>query len=357
MQFLQNGLISALDGPVLVTGHTGFKGTWLTLLLEKMGIPAVGFSLHPEESSLYRRANRYGKIDEEFGDIRNLPQVELFLKRHKPAAIIHLAAQPLVLESYAKPLETFETNVIGTANVISASYGESSVKAIVAVTTDKVYRNDNLGVRFVETDSLSGKDPYSASKVGSEAVIAAWQNISRLSGGPFLTAVRAGNVIGGGDFAKDRIMPDLIKGLSSRQEIEIRNPESSRPWQHVLDPLHGYLRTLQALLEGSSIDSLNFGPIDASLTVREVVNISLGEWPADSSELITFLERSNGAESRSLELDSTKARSILRWDECWNQREAIVSTNKWWKRVLSSECSAEESCEVDLEVLFSKAKK
>jgi CDP-glucose 4,6-dehydratase len=152
-------------------------------------------------------------------------------------------------------------------------------------------------------------------------------------------------------------MPDLIKGLSSRQEIEIRNPESTRPWQHVLDPLHGYLLTLQALLEGSSIDSLNFGPTDRSLTVREVVNISLGEWPTHSSELITFLKSSNGAESKSLELDSTKARSVLRWDECWNQREAIVSTNKWWKRVLSSECSPEESCEVDLEVLFSKAKK
>jgi CDP-glucose 4,6-dehydratase len=357
MQFLQNQLQSALKGPVLVTGHTGFKGTWLTLLLERMGLEVVGFSLQPLDNSLYLRANRYGLIEEEFGDIRNLPQFKDFLKRYKPAAIIHLAAQPLVLESYKNPLDTFQTNVIGTANVMTAAFEEPSVKAIVAATTDKVYRNDNSGVRFVETDPLSGKDPYSASKVGSEAVISAWQNISRISGGPNLAAVRAGNVIGGGDYAKDRIMPDLIRGLSRGEGIEVRNPESTRPWQHVLDPLHGYLLTLQNLLEAGSVESLNFGPADASLSVKEVVNTSIGEWPNYNPNSVVFLNGSSQAESKSLELDSSKARSILKWSDCWTQREAIVSTNRWWQKVLFSGISAKESCHDDLEYLFNMVKK
>jgi len=356
MQLLQNKLQSALNGPILVTGHTGFKGTWLTLLLERMGIEVVGYSLQPLEDSLYLRANRSGLIGEEFGDIRNITQFKSFLKKHKPTALIHLAAQPLVLESYKNPLDTFETNVIGTANVIAAAFEESSVRTIVAATTDKVYRNDNLGVRFVETDPLSGKDPYSASKVGSEAVIAAWQNLSKISGGPKLAAVRAGNVIGGGDFAKDRILPDLIRGFSTGEGIEVRNPESTRPWQHVLDPLHGYLLTLQNLLEGGSIDSLNFGPADESLSVREVVNTSMREWPNYNSNLVTFHNSSSEAESRSLELDSSKARTILGWKDCWTQHEAVISTNNWWQKVLFSSSNAEESCKSDLEYLFKMAK-
>jgi CDP-glucose 4,6-dehydratase len=264
MYLLQEKLRLALSGAILITGHTGFKGTWLTLLLEKMGIPAIGYSLPPIQDSLYQRANRLGAIPEIFADIRDLNEVERFLATHKPSAIIHLAAQPLVLESYKKPLDTFETNVMGTANILSAAFNTSTIRAVVAATTDKVYRNDNLGKPFTETDPLSGKDPYSASKVGSEAAIAAWQNISNLSDGPKVVSVRAGNVIGGGDWAENRIMPDLVRGFTSNQPIQIRNPDSTRPWQHVLDPLYGYLLTLQSLLEDVTIDSINFGPSEKS---------------------------------------------------------------------------------------------
>lgn len=354
MDLLQEKLRVALSGAILITGHTGFKGTWLTLLLEKMGIPAIGYSLPPIQDSLYLRANRLGAIPEIFADIRDLNEVERFLATHKPSAIIHLAAQPLVLESYKKPLDTFETNVMGTANILSAAFNISTIRAVVAATTDKVYRNDNLGKPFTETDPLSGKDPYSASKVGSEAAIAAWQNISNLSGGPKVVSVRAGNVIGGGDWAENRIMPDLVRGFTSNQPIKIRNPNSTRPWQHVLDPLHGYLLTLQSLLEDISIDSINFGPSEKSLQVREVVNLSLAEWPTFPPEFVTYEEKLSLVESKNLNLSSTKAKNTLGWKESWTQQEAVISTMRWWRQVYQDGFSAEKSCSFDIDHLFSK---
>jgi len=352
MYLLQEKLRGSLDGPILITGHTGFKGTWLTLLLEKLGINAIGYSLPPIQDSLYERSNRLGAIPELFADIRDLNQVEKFLATHKPSAIIHLAAQPLVLESYKTPLDTFETNVMGTANILSAASNNSSIRAVVAATTDKVYRNDNLGKPFTETDPLSGKDPYSASKVGSEAAIAAWQNISKLTSGPKIAAVRAGNVIGGGDWAENRIMPDLVRGFISKQPIQIRNPNSTRPWQHVLDPLHGYLLTLQCLLEGSSVDSINFGPSEKSLEVREVVNISLTEWSNFPPELVVFEDQLSLAESQILELSSAKAQKDLGWKESWTQEEAVVSTMRWWRQVHQDGLPAEEACKIDIAQLY-----
>ena len=354
MYLLQEKLRLALSGAILITGHTGFKGTWLTLLLEKMGIPTIGYSLPPIQDSLYQRANRLGAIPEIFADIRDLNEVERFLATYKPSAIIHLAAQPLVLESYKKPLDTFETNVMGTANILSAAFNISTIRAVVAATTDKVYRNDNLGKPFTETDPLSGKDPYSASKVGSEAAIAAWQNISNLSGGPKVVSVRAGNVIGGGDWAENRIMPDLVRGFTSNQPIQIRNPDSTRPWQHVLDPLHGYLLTLQSLLEDVSIDSINFGPSEKSLQVREVVNLSLAEWPTFPPELVTYEEKLSLVESKNLNLSSTKAKNTLGWKESWTQQEAVISTMRWWRRVYQDGFSAEKSCSFDIDHLLAK---
>lgn len=337
-----------LPGPIMITGHTGFKGAWLTFLLEHLEVPTVGYSLAPEPDSLYARANRQGAIPEIYADIRTIDQVEAFIAKHRPAAIIHMAAQPLVLESYKTPRETFETNVMGTVNVLDAGFRSGFVEAVVVVTTDKVYRNDNSGRPFVETDALAGKDPYSASKVGTESAVAAWQQISKISGGPKVVSVRAGNVIGGGDWAKDRLIPDLVRGLASGEPVQIRNPDSTRPWQHVLDPLSGYLMTLEAVLNEKAIVAVNFGPGTESLTVREVVDIAVGEWPQSDAATISFEIGTGHIEAKTLQLDSTLGRSLLGWKDSWNQKEAVISTIKWWDKVLNHSAPAREVCQADI---------
>ena len=254
--------LKALSGPVLITGHTGFKGTWMTLLLEELGIETVGVSLPPTKDSLYGRLERKGAIKEEFVDIRDFKSLGNVVRELNPSAVFHMAAQPLVMESYKTPRETFETNVMGTANLLSAALAVRSIQAISVITTDKVYRNENTGRRFLESDPLAGKDPYSASKVGTEAVVSAWQQIVDVEGGPRIISVRAGNVIGGGDFAENRIIPDLVRGIISGKPVKIRNPRSTRPWQHVLDPLCGYVQSIEYSLSGGKTRQFNFGPIE-----------------------------------------------------------------------------------------------
>ena len=342
-----NSLGNSLAGPVLVTGHTGFKGTWLTLLLEELGVEVVGYSLAPEEDSLYDRIGREGKILEEYADIRDLNSIQNFIKRTKPVTVVHLAAQPLVIESYKSPRETFETNVLGTVNFLDAAFQTETVKAFLAITTDKVYKNDNSGVAFKESDALIGKDPYSASKVGSEAAIAAWQQIAKSLGGPKVVAARAGNVIGGGDWAKDRLIPDLIRGFSRGEVVHVRNPMSTRPWQHVLDPLIGYLLTLQEILNGSDIESINFGPAETSLAVSEVVEIAKESWGESAN---VKLERSADSvyEASKLELSSRLAKESLNWDPVWSQRSAVQATTEWWKGLLLNGRDPLELCQKDI---------
>ena len=344
--------LQALKGPILITGHTGFKGTWLTLLLEKIGVNVVGFSLAPEKNSLFERLQRAGKIVEAYADIRNYEVLGKFISETKPAAIIHLAAQPLVLESYKFPLETFSTNVMGTANLLDLSFKYDSVKVIIVVTTDKVYRNSETGETFKESDPLEGKDPYSASKVGTEAAVAAWQHIASISGGPKVVSVRAGNVIGGGDWSENRLLPDLIRSFSSGETVKIRNSESTRPWQHVLDPLSGYLLALSASLEEANLKTINFGPFTRSLKVAEVVEIAKNTW--QSPVYIEFSEKvsSKSFESESLEIDPSFAKRELNWNPIWTQHEAIVSTVEWWDAVLNRDNSAFSSCLKDIEILL-----
>ena len=343
------GQLRKLDGPVLVTGHTGFKGTWLTLLLEQLGVPVVGLSLPPEDGSLYRRLNRDGLIEEIYADIRNFESVDKFIKEKQPAAVINMAAQPLVMESYNKPRETFEANVMGTVNVLDSSFATQSVKAIIAVTTDKVYKNDNSGKLFRENDPLAGKDPYSASKVGSESAIAAWQQITRVQGGPPVVSVRAGNVIGGGDWAENRLLPDLIRGFISEKPIPIRNPNSTRPWQHVLDPLMGYVMALEAVLEGQDIEAMNFGPNDKSISVKEVVEICASVWLPEGVIKFEYETNTSGIEAVNLDLDSTFARNKLGWRPYWSQIEAAISTTNWWKKVINGEITPVKACLFDIE--------
>lgn len=329
-------------GTVLVTGHTGFKGSWLTMLLHRLGYKVVGLSLPPEEYSLYLSLDQTNRPSTEyFVDIRKRDLVKEVLSNHSFTYAFHLAAQPLVLESYANPVETFETNVIGTANILSALIAQETLKAIGVVTTDKVYRNSNTGIRFTENDQLGGKDPYSASKVGTEAVADAWRQISKLNHGPRVISLRAGNVIGGGDFSKDRLLPDIIRSYSSGKPLFIRSPKSTRPWQHVLDPLIGYFLALTNS-NYHTFDSFNFGPTEPSLSVSKVIEIAREK--LDGNLTIEIVESNIDKEAKSLELDSSRAITKLKWKPFLSQEEAIVRTLDWWKLKNNDSKSANFLC-------------
>lgn len=347
--------LRGLPGPVLVTGHTGFKGAWLTFLLERLGVRVVGLSLPPLPNSLYERSGRFGFIPEVFADIGNFDEVSGFMDRHKPSAVIHMAAQPLVIESYKTPRKTFETNVMGTVNVLDASFATGSVKAVAAITTDKVYRNDNSGRAFIESDPLEGKDPYSASKVGAEAAIAAWQQLSKVSGQPKVVALRAGNVIGGGDWAENRLMPDLIRGFASSDIVTVRNPGSTRPWQHVLDPLRGYVMALEFVLADNALTAMNFGPDSKSLSVKEVVEIGRTAWPFPTTVEYSDEQEKAGFEAIELHLNSKASKDLLGWQPIWNQSEAVTSTVAWWDSVLNGALNPVTACQSDIDFMLSKS--
>ena len=319
----------------------------MTFLLEQLNVPVIGYSLPPEKDSLYAKTDRVGAIPEEYADIRDYKTLKSFIDLHNPSTIIHMAAQPLVLNSYENPLETFDVNVMGTANLLDASIKTKSVQVIVIVTTDKVYKNDNLGQRFVESDPLRGKDPYSASKVGAESVVDAWQQISKIFKGPKIVSVRAGNVIGGGDLAKDRLIPDIIRSHLSNKLLIVRNKNSTRPWQHVLDPLSGYIRAIDSLIEGVSVSSVNFGPNEKSLDVGKVIEIMSKNLEFDF-EIQDAGTNLNDIESLTLELDTSYANSILNWRSTYNQETAIQKTANWWSRVLSNEILPWDMCKLDI---------
>jgi CDP-glucose 4,6-dehydratase len=343
--------LKSLNGPVLITGHTGFKGSWLSLLLNHLGIEHFGYSLEAEEDSLYRRVNLESMSKGVVGDIRDLENLSKVIKDVRPSVVIHLAAQSLVLKSYQEPLETFQTNAMGTANVLKAAFDTPSVEIVLVITTDKVYRNDNTGRRFVESDPLEGKDPYSASKVAAESVCAAWQQISKISGGPKVIVARAGNVIGGGDFAKDRLIPDAIRAVMSEQNLLVRSPEATRPWQHVLDPLIGYLTYIEKTLQGETkVYALNFGPNERSLEVAKVLDI--GQEILGNRLKVVPEEFEPNKEAKVLQLDTSLAKLELSWNPRWRQAEAIRNTFFWWESVLSNEDSAFSNCLKDIESLL-----
>ena len=343
-----------LPGPVLITGHTGFKGTWMTLLLQQLGIPIVGYSLKPEKDSLYERAKLKGQIPEKFADIRDYTKLKKFLFKHQPSAVIHMAAQPLVLESYKIPRKTFDVNIMGTTNLLDASFELSSVKIVLVVTSDKVYRNDDSVQSFIESDPLEGKDPYSASKVGTEAVVKAWQQISKNLGGPKVVSVRAGNVIGGGDLAKNRLIPDIVRSHISGEPLEIRNPHSIRPWQHVLDPIIGYLQVIENLIENYNHDftSFNFGPLGESLSVNQVATL-IQKYFAFEIKIELSNINNQKLESIYLGLDSSQAENVLKWKPKIDQRHAVMKTINWWNKHLQHDQNAKELCIQDIIEYFS----
>lgn len=340
-------------GPVLLTGHTGFKGTWMTLLLEFLQIPVVGISLAPKKDSLYSLLERKGAIPEAFIDVREFKKLKNFFIKYKPSVVLHMAAQPLVLESYNSPRETFEINIMGTANILDISTAFPEVKSVGVVTTDKVYRNNSQNSKgFIETDSLEGKDPYSASKVGTEAAVSAWRQISNKNKGQQIFSLRAGNVIGGGDKAMDRLLPDIVRSKLDSKSLVIRNSNSTRPWQHVLDPLHGYLLALDTSLNKEISSAYNFSPNAKSLDVGTVVEIANTAW--ENSLEFEILKHKNNVnyEAEELNLNSVRALNELGWKPLWTQQESIISTVKWWRQLIENSVSPSELCLSDIKLLL-----
>jgi CDP-glucose 4,6-dehydratase len=321
---------------VLVTGHTGFKGSWLSLWLNELGAEVTGASLPPENEY-----NHWGlinlAIDDRRCDIRDSIRVKQIIKNVQPEIVFHLAAQPLVRRSYKDPLETWSTNVMGTVNLLEACRHTPSVRAIVSVTTDKCYENYELSRGYREDDRLGGHDPYSASKAGSELVAASYRKAFFDSGsGALLATARAGNVVGGGDWSDDRLIPDLIRAVSEHKSLEIRFPNATRPWQHVLESLSGYLLLGQKLLMGCRelAGPWNFGPnSEGNRTVLEVLEKLNKAW-----EDIKWHETRSPQphETQLLYLNSEKAHSKLNWQPVWNIDCSIEKTADWYKRWLQS---------------------
>jgi len=322
---------------VLITGHTGFKGSWLALWLERMGARVVGIARAPAtEPSHYELLGLGAKSF--LTDIRNADSLARIVALARPEIVFHLAAQPLVRRSYRDPSETYATNVIGTLNVCEACRACNSVRAIVAITTDKVYENPDSGAAFKETDPLGGYDPYSASKACAEILLASYRRsyFNPVSYGTdhhtLLASVRAGNVIGGGDWSEDRLLPDIMKAVGAGEPVILRNPQAVRPWQHVLECLSGYLLVGQRLYEGDPACArpFNFGPkLGDTLQVREIVERVRTQWPALASE-----ERPDPAaphEAAYLRLSCTAARTVLHWEPVWNIDTALRVTADWYR--------------------------
>jgi CDP-glucose 4,6-dehydratase len=330
-----NNLIQGFQGKrILVTGHTGFKGFWLSTLLEAIGAEVVGLSDGYRDTSLYALAKPKHQMAEHFIDIRNRKSIESYFQSNDYDAIFHLAAQPLVLESYKDPLTTFETNVLGTANIISSATQNPRVKFILVITTDKVYENDDSGTPFSEGARLGGHDPYSASKAAAEIIASSLRGISEKDGPQIITA-RAGNVIGGGDDSPNRLIPDLVRSLSENLPISIRNPASTRPWQHVLDPLAGYLRIGELCLEGKPVShAYNLGPGKSDHFSVEEVCAAVGKsWGSHPNIQGAPQDWSQFREAKLLSLDSSLAERELGWRNKLSTAEAIEWTVEWEKIV------------------------
>jgi CDP-glucose 4,6-dehydratase len=319
---------------VLVTGHTGFKGAWLCAWLTRLGASVTGYALDPPtDPNLFTVAGLEPGVEHVVADVRDRERLGREIDRTRPSIVFHLAAQALVRRSYATPLDTFETNVMGTANVLDAVRSCPDVEAVVIVSSDKSYANTEQGRPFREGDPMGGHDPYSASKGAAELVTASYRD-SFFTDGALVASARAGNVIGGGDWAQDRILPDAVRAVTSGEAIVVRNPDAIRPWQHVLSPLSGYLALGAALLDGNRTNAgpWNFGP-DAEAgdrSVRWVVEQFLDAWGAGRWERDA---RSTGAlhEAGHLSLDSGKARSELGWAPVWDAQRAVRESANWYR--------------------------
>jgi len=317
---------------VLLTGHTGFKGAWLALWLHRLGAQVTGISLPPTTTpSLFALAEVEGLCQSHFGDIRDADALATLIKAVQPEIVFHLAAQPLVRVSYREPLATFATNVLGTAHLLDALRGLDSVRVAVLVTTDKVYWNKEWPWPYRENDALGGRDPYSASKAACEIVIASYRDAFLSAQGMAVASARAGNVIGGGDWSEDRLIPDAIRAWQAGLSLDIRRPQALRPWQHVLDPLAGYLTLAHKLWEQPALaDAFNFGPeTSGSATVREVVELARTVYGECEVHYGDGMEGPH--EAGLLALDVNKARVMLGVRPRWTLADAVWNTMAWYQ--------------------------
>lgn len=313
----------------LITGHTGFKGSWLSLMLEMQGHTVSGISLDPAEKSLFNQASLHKIFQNDLRiDIRDGAAIKEAIEKLNPEVLIHLAAQPLVRESYRIPVETFDINVLGTLNVLEATRELKNLKAALIITTDKVYKNYNHLRGYVESDELGGDDPYSASKAAADIATQSW--IKSFAKAPVAIA-RAGNVIGGGDWAQDRIIPDLANAYSSGELPTLRFPDAIRPWQHVLDCLNGYLALVDKQIANGLTGEWNFGPdLVEKHSVKDLVNLFSHHWGVEGE---TWKPDSGTSlhEAGYLLLDSSKSRDNLNWSDKLNFTETVKWTVDWYK--------------------------
>jgi CDP-glucose 4,6-dehydratase len=333
---------------ILLTGHTGFKGGWLAIWLNQMGAKVIGLSLPTTtQPNLFELANVADITENHVCDIRDAEKMSTIIHNARPEIVFHLAAQPLVRASYREPLETFASNVMGTAHVLDALRGLDRVKVAVIITTDKVYQNLEQSYPYRETDALSGYDPYSASKAASEIAIASYRDSFLKEQGVAIASARAGNVIGGGDWSEDRLIPDAVCAWNANQSLAIRRPDAIRPWQHVLEPLHGYLRLAERLCTNPDLaGGYNFGPHTHEVaTVREVIQMAQ---QAYAGGRVQYGDGTEGPhETGWLALEIAKARTQLGVTPKWDLQESITRTMEWYQQQHQGQ-DARKLCEQDI---------
>lgn len=319
---------------VFLTGHTGFKGGWLALLLKELGAEVHGYALAPDtRPSLFEAAQLDSQLHSTIGDLRDAAALQRAIAAARPEIVLHLAAQAIVSTSYREPVETFATNVMGTINLLEQVRRQSGVRAVVVVTSDKCYENHETGQAYREHEALGGKDPYSASKACTEIVAASWRHSFLAdAGAPVLATARAGNVIGGGDWSRDRLVPDIIRAFVRGEAVELRNPAAVRPWQHVLEPLYGYLLLAEHCVDGRGAgEAWNFGPAESDTrSVRDVVEAMVQLWGSGASW--RRLGSNPVKEAQVLRLDSSKARAGLDWQPATGVAEALALVVDWYRR-------------------------
>lgn len=333
---------------VLLTGHTGFKGSWLALWLQRLGAHVTGISLPPNTApSLFELARVAEGMNSHFCDIRDMAALSSIVTTARPEIVFHLAAQPLVRASYREPLATFGSNVMGTAHLLDTLRRLDSVKVAVMVTTDKVYHNNEWLYPYRESDALGGHDPYSASKAASEIIIASYRDAFLAEQGVAVASARAGNVIGGGDWSEDRLIPDAVRAWQSGQPLEIRRPQAIRPWQHVLEPLAGYLTLAHKLWQQPELaGAYNFGPqTDKAATVRQVVELARTDY---GNGEVVYGDGTEGVhEAGWLALEVAKARILLGIAPKWALAETVNRTMIWY-RAQQAGADARNLCEAEI---------
>jgi len=341
---------------IFITGHTGFKGAWLSRILQHAGANITGYALEPEPGAVYSDIIESDMIKSVISDIRDFSSLKSAFDAAEPEIVFHLAAQPLVLDAYDQPVFTFETNVQGTVNLLECVRLSNCVKSIVVVTTDKVYRNDGKSQGYIEDDILGGNEPYSASKACAEFVTSAYLETFLRSRGVAVSTARAGNVIGGGDISKNRIIPDCIRSARAGEAITVRNPKSIRPYQHVLEPLFAYLLIAEKQYGNISLsDSYNIGPNETDcITTAEITDIFCSLWGNDQS----WQHISNADapyESALLKLDCSKIRSVFGWNPVLDVNTAIAKTIRWEKSIDKTDVTDKQI--IDYVKLFSNTNK